>query len=105
MGVSLIASIQVAWPVQELFARVHSSRAVYGCINPGDRRGDRRDESSSTTRSQPDVGLCERCLHSRRIPSSRGSVFYLCALSATDAAFPKYPRLPVVRCTGYSQKT
>lgn len=47
------------------------------------------------------AGLCERCVHSRRITSSRASVFYMCCLSATDSTFPKYPRLPVLRCSGF----
>jgi hypothetical protein len=47
------------------------------------------------------IGLCERCKHVRRIESDRGSVFYMCQLSSTDPKFPKYPRLPVLRCTGY----
>jgi hypothetical protein len=36
---------------------------------------------------------------------ARHSTFYLCQLSVTDARFPKYPRLPVVRCIGYSRDT
>jgi len=47
------------------------------------------------------VGLCERCIHARRIPSSRGSIFYLCGLSEVDRGFPRYPRLPVLRCPGF----
>jgi hypothetical protein len=39
----------------------------------------------------------------RRMESDRGSVFYLCQLSATDARFPKYPRLPVLQCSGYQK--
>ena len=38
----------------------------------------------------------------RQLKSDRGSVFYLCQLSATDPSFPKYPRLPVLQCVGYS---
>jgi hypothetical protein len=37
----------------------------------------------------------------RQIKSDRGSSFYLCQLSATDARFAKYPRLPVLQCVGY----
>lgn len=37
----------------------------------------------------------------RRIESDRGSVFYRCALADTDPRFPKYPRLPVLRCDGF----
>jgi len=51
------------------------------------------------------IGLCARCLHMREIKSDRGSIFYLCELSATDPSFPKYPRLPVLRCAGYSPST
>ena len=47
------------------------------------------------------IGLCSKCRHSRQIRSDRGSVFYLCQRSLTDAAFPKYPRLPVIRCSGF----
>jgi len=49
----------------------------------------------------PRVGLCSRCLHSSRIVSARGSVFWLCQLASRDPAFAKYPRLPVLRCHGY----
>lgn len=47
------------------------------------------------------IGLCLACTHSRKIESDRGSVFFLCKLSETDPAFPKYPRLPVLSCSGY----
>jgi mannose-6-phosphate isomerase-like protein (cupin superfamily) len=39
------------------------------------------------------------------IRSDRGALFYLCALSAGDPRFPKYPRLPVLRCAGYQECT
>jgi len=47
------------------------------------------------------VGLCETCKFMRRIESDRGSIFYMCQRSLTDASFPKYPRLPVSQCRGY----
>jgi hypothetical protein len=50
----------------------------------------------------PDPGLCGRCRHARRTGNRRGSLFFLCALAAVDARFPKYPRLPVVRCAGFA---
>ncbi len=49
------------------------------------------------------VGLCADCQFMRRIESDRGSIFYLCQRSATDPSFPKYPRLPVLECTGYER--
>lgn len=47
------------------------------------------------------AGLCADCDHARRIESARGSRFYFCELSRTDAAYDKYPRLPVLQCAGY----
>ena len=47
------------------------------------------------------IGLCADCRFMRLIESDRGSTFYLCERSGTDPSFPKYPRLPVLRCGGY----
>jgi hypothetical protein len=57
-----------------------------------------KPDSSGNSES---VGLCFDCEHSRVIRSDRGSIFYLCRLSATDPRFVKYPRLPVLSCPGY----
>ena len=48
-------------------------------------------------------GLCDTCRHAQQIQSAKGSVFLLCGLGKTDPAFPKYPRLPVLACSGFSQ--
>ena len=37
----------------------------------------------------------------RKVVSDRKSVFYQCRLSDTNPDFPKYPRLPVLQCSGY----
>jgi hypothetical protein len=50
------------------------------------------------------AGLCADCTHARRVESNRGSLFLLCALSKSDARFVKYPRLPVLSCSGYLRK-
>ena len=56
-------------------------------------------------KTEPDrVGLCLDCRHSRRIESDRGSTFYQCTRSALDPDFPKYPRLPVIECSGFDPK-
>jgi hypothetical protein len=47
------------------------------------------------------VGLCATCVHAQRVVSSKASTFYLCRKSETDDRFPRYPALPVRRCTGY----
>ncbi len=52
----------------------------------------------------PAVGLCTGCVHAARVESARGSVFWRCGLSATDDAFAKYPRLPVLHCSGYQMR-
>jgi len=52
--------------------------------------------------TEPPLGLCAACRHTRRIESARGSVFWLCRRSATDPAYPRYPALPVVRCAGFA---
>ena len=56
---------------------------------------------TSARRESRDPGLCAACANARRVVSARGSEFWLCALSARDPAFAKYPRLPVLRCPGY----
>jgi hypothetical protein len=59
---------------------------------------------SSSTPSESNAGLCDTCSFCRVVRSDRGSVFYLCEKSFTDSAFMKYPRLPVLQCTGYRTK-
>jgi hypothetical protein len=54
--------------------------------------------------SGPAAGLCDRCRHQRLIRNTRGSVFSLCELSKTDPAFPRYPRLPVLECSGFRER-
>jgi len=49
------------------------------------------------------AGLCASCVNCRRILSDRQAVFYLCELSKSDKRFPKYPRLPVLSCAGYTR--
>jgi hypothetical protein len=56
---------------------------------------------NDSRRDGQDAGLCAGCAHALVIRNDRGSRFYLCQLSATDPGFPKYPPLPVRRCTGF----
>jgi GrpB-like predicted nucleotidyltransferase (UPF0157 family) len=53
---------------------------------------------------QKAAGLCADCIHARRVESARGSVFFLCELSVTDPHFAKYPRLPVIFCSGFTRE-
>jgi len=63
---------------------------------------DEMSADGEANRPRATVGLCATCTHARRIESERGSEFWLCQLSATDARFPKYPRLPILTCPGYA---
>ncbi len=47
------------------------------------------------------TGLCATCIHTRKVVSDRQSVFHRCLLSNEDPDFPKYPRLPVLTCSGW----
>jgi hypothetical protein len=39
------------------------------------------------------------------VRNTRGSVFSLCRRSRTEPdRFPRYPRLPVLRCEGYERR-
>jgi hypothetical protein len=68
----------------------------------------RYSASVSIKGSEPEgkqlAGLCADCVHSKKVESSRGSVFWLCELSRTDSSFAKYPRLPVLSCKGYKRE-
>ena len=55
--------------------------------------------------SVPPAGLCESCRNVKVVETRTGSRFYLCRLSEVDARFPKYPRIPVLRCGGYVEES
>jgi hypothetical protein len=54
-----------------------------------------------TERKVTGRGLCTTCVHSRTVTSARGSTFLMCRRAESDAAFARYPRLPVVECPGF----
>jgi hypothetical protein len=47
--------------------------------------------------------LCRSCQNVREVRTAR-SRFWLCGLSVADAAYPKYPPQPVLRCDGYEPR-
>jgi hypothetical protein len=53
---------------------------------------------------RPPAGLCDGCRHQQIVRTGRGSEFSLCRRSKTDPAYPKYPRLPVLRCPGHERR-
>lgn len=60
-------------------------------------------EDRRNTRILREAGLCGTCTYHRSITSATGSVFIRCGLSETDERFPKYPRLPVLVCSGFRE--
>ena len=71
----------------------------------GDERADERADELAERRRllarlATPAGLCAECVHLRLAASAR-SVFVRCGLAASDPEFPRYPALPVVRCSGY----
>jgi hypothetical protein len=61
-------------------------------------------DASNSAPPRLDPGLCKNCVYERCIESDRGSIFIMCKLSFEDSSFPKYPRLPVLNCSGYLPK-
>ena len=50
-------------------------------------------------------GLCDTCRHQQLVRTTRGSEFSLCERSKTEPdRYPKYPRVPVVRCGGHATR-
>jgi hypothetical protein len=58
-------------------------------------------ETSNDTKKGAARGLCETCRHVRILETKNGSSFYLCQLWSVDAAFAKYPHIPILDCSGY----
>jgi hypothetical protein len=50
------------------------------------------------------AGLCDSCVHQQLVRTTRGSTFSLCKRSKTEPEYPKYPRLPVLRCAGHEPR-
>jgi hypothetical protein len=54
---------------------------------------------------RPEAGLCNACVHQRVVGNTRGSVFSMCEKSKEDPRFSKYPRIPVIECVGFEQRS
>jgi hypothetical protein len=51
------------------------------------------------------VSLCLDCVHAKRVEGKEDTFYSLCELSFANRTFPKYPRLPVLRCPGYVKRS
>jgi hypothetical protein len=58
-------------------------------------------DEDSMREEDPAVGLCIRCRFTRRIVSTKGSVFRRCAVAKLRLDLPDYPPLPVSECPGF----
>jgi hypothetical protein len=58
---------------------------------------------SASGPSGPPAGLCDSCRHQQVVRTKR-STFSLCRRWKEDAAYPRYPRLPVLRCRGHEER-
>jgi hypothetical protein len=47
-------------------------------------------------------GLCGSCVHASVKTTGKGTTYLRCTRAAWDDRLPKYPRLPVVSCVGFS---
>lgn len=63
----------------------------------------RKERETTTTTATRKEGLCDHCLHSKHVVSSRGSTFVMCLMHGRDARFAKYPNLPVLQCAGHEE--
>jgi hypothetical protein len=54
--------------------------------------------------TDPAVGLCSTCAHARQQPNARGSFFWRCAASDSDARLLRYPPLPVATCHAFKRE-
>jgi hypothetical protein len=43
-------------------------------------------------------------MHQRIVKSGRGSTFSMCEIGQTDRNWPKYPRVPVVKCSRHEPR-
>jgi hypothetical protein len=53
--------------------------------------------------SNPPAGLCDSCRHQQVVRTTRSS-FSLCRRWKQDDRYPRYPRLPVLRCRGHESR-
>jgi hypothetical protein len=49
----------------------------------------------------PKVGLCSICNRASTLVGAKGTTFWRCNRSDLDAAFRRYPTLPVEDCGGF----
>src|SRR2546427_765821 len=87
-GASNVAAIQVNLGIVAAYTAVHVAAFV---------------AAGTVFVAVADV-LSPPCRWARMVPSRRGSPFFGGGRAESDAPFPRYPPLPVLRCVGYEQR-
>lgn len=49
------------------------------------------------------AGLCQGCAHALLNQTRRGTAYLRCGRAAWDERMLRYPRLPVLECSGYER--
>jgi hypothetical protein len=57
----------------------------------------------STDQRDPMVGCCSICSHASTLVGAKGITFWRCGHSDSNAAFRRYPTLPVEDCAGFER--
>ncbi|MEY9844959.1 hypothetical protein [Streptacidiphilus sp. MAP5-3] len=70
-----------------------------------DARNGRRltADASVVAKLGAEPGLCAACAHVHLNETRRGTAYLRCTRAAWDARLPRYPRLPVLTCSGFEQ--
>lgn len=59
---------------------------------------------SQATPAPISPGLCGRCAFARVNQTCRGATYWRCTRAAWDERLAKYPRLPVLACSGFEAR-
>lgn len=62
------------------------------------------ERMSDAVEAPVEPGLCGTCSQAHIVRADRGAIYLKCLLSEKNAAFQRYPRLPVLSCSGFERQ-